>query len=73
MKRARAAKGNAMKVEITVRTDKVGSNMERIIKIDDDEWNDMDDQERDEHALGIVLQNMIEWGYEEVPDERADV
>ena len=53
-----------MKVKVYVSTRYVGSKSEDIIEIDDEEWADMSDREKDE-VMQEAMFDLIEWGYEE--------
>ncbi len=59
-----------MKFKITVSTDKVGSQVEKIVEIDDEELaNYEDDSEREgfiEEYCQEEVNNMINWGYHKV-------
>lgn len=58
-----------MKVKVWVMTDKIRSEMERVIEIDDEDIEDYEEDDIAAHVDGVafdeVLQ-MIEWGWEEV-------
>jgi hypothetical protein len=47
-----------MKIRVGVRTNKVGSEVEGTIEIEKEEWQDMNEMERD----GFVLQHLFEMG-----------
>lgn len=54
-----------IEIEISVRTDKVGSRSSETITIPREEWDKMNDHERDEYILEILLtSDLIEWNYE---------
>lgn len=53
-----------MKVRLWVMTDRVGSKVEREIGVDDEDWEDMDDLEKDRMMFDTLTNSsMIEWGY----------
>lgn len=54
-----------IEIKITVRTDRVGSEDERVVEFDREEWQDMDEMERKEACLEIMIE-MVQWDYEEV-------
>lgn len=62
-----------MKLRVWVSTDKVGSKCSRVITVPefDEDLEELDVHERREvfskYALEAVW-NMVEWGYEEVPE-----
>lgn len=55
-----------MKIRVWVRTNRVGSKCERVVDIDDAEWAEMSEQEREDYAKQI-MGDMMEWNYEELP------
>lgn len=52
-----------IKVKVSIRTDKVGSECVDTIEFDPDEWEGMSDDER-EHACQEVAFNYLDWGWE---------
>ena len=56
------------KVEVTVSTDKIGSEVQKVFDIDNEDWKDMQSWEKDEMMLGLLLEHgMINWDYMVVP------
>lgn len=54
-----------MKIKIYARTDRVGSQVERIIDVDDDYWNEMDNRAREDYMLEEFWNlQLVEWGYD---------
>lgn len=51
-----------MKIKVWVCTNKVGSKSVREIEINDDEWNEMEESEKDDICME-TMNEMIEWGY----------
>ena len=56
---------DTVKIRCYIHTNKVGSECTDIVEIDREEWEDMDEGERDEYLQECAFQ-MMEWGYEEV-------
>ncbi|HBF1879700.1 TPA: hypothetical protein KNT26_002971 [Clostridioides difficile] len=60
-----------MKINVCVKTNKVGSECEYELEIDDD-LEDMSDEEREEYinkiALDYALESLIDWNWYEVED-----
>ena len=53
-------------ITLWVCTNKIGSKMERTIKIDKKEWEEMGKVERGEYVWDSIQNlNMIEWGWSE--------
>lgn len=59
-----------MKVKISVSTDKIGSGVDKIIDIDDEDFEDMDETEIERHIEEVVWEhatmNMIFVGWEKL-------
>ena len=54
------------KIKLYARTDMVGSKVETIVEVDEDDWASMDDREKKEFMLDELFdRGMVEWGYEE--------
>lgn len=56
-----------MKIKITASTPKVGSEHSKTVKVDDSEWNELSEQERDEY-MQEQLWDIVTWRYDEVKD-----
>ena len=55
-----------IEITISVRTNKVGSKSQQTITIPREEWDEMNDHEREQYMLEILLtSDLIEWDYEE--------
>lgn len=52
-----------MKVKVYVSTGYVGSKKEDVVEIDDEEWTDMSENERNDYFLEVMFE-MINWGWE---------
>ena len=53
-----------MDIEIWVMTDKVGSKAKQIIKFEDEDWQNMTDQEKDQVIWEEITNGgMIDFGY----------
>ncbi|HGM3507339.1 TPA: hypothetical protein ACKOR7_001915 [Clostridioides difficile] len=61
-----------MKINVYVKTNRVGSGCELELEIDDDDLKDMSDEEReyyiDEIAWDYAFENLIDWDWYEVED-----
>jgi len=58
-----------MKIRMYVRTNKVGSDVEDVFEIDDEELEGMDEKEREDYISEIVSDwkdNYMDWGWEEI-------
>lgn len=56
-----------IKIRLYARTDRVGSQTERIVEVDKEEWEGMDGQERDKYMLDEFWnRSLVEWGYTDV-------
>lgn len=59
-----------MKINICVKTNKVGSECEYELEIDDDDLEDMSEEEREEYinkiALDYALESLIDWNWYEI-------
>ncbi|EGT3945307.1 TPA: hypothetical protein KOR49_002200 [Clostridioides difficile] len=59
-----------MKINICVKTNKVGSECEYELEIDDDDLKDMSEEEREEYinkiALDYALESLIDWNWYEI-------
>ncbi|HCQ5967524.1 TPA: hypothetical protein OLZ70_001388 [Clostridioides difficile] len=59
-----------MKINVHVKTNKVSSDCELEIEIDDDDLKDMSDEEREDYidkiAWDYVFENFIDWNWYEV-------
>lgn len=58
-----------MKLTFHLETNKLGSRSETTIEVDEEEWAELDDSERNKYALDIFLDEALfrlgEWGWEE--------
>lgn len=55
-----------MDVSVWVCTDRIGSKMMRKMKVGEEEWAEMTDEEKDESVFEFITNSMmIEWGYNE--------
>lgn len=45
-----------MNIKIGIKTDKVGSEAEEVIEVDDEEWESMNEFERDEYILTWIFE-----------------
>jgi hypothetical protein len=54
-----------VQIEISVRTNKVGSESKQIIQFDKEDWDDMGGDERQELMLEELF-NMIDWDWNPV-------
>jgi hypothetical protein len=58
-----------MRIKVYVRTDRVGSRVEREIEVPDDDLYGLEDHERagvlEEHAKDVMF-DMFEWGWDEI-------
>ncbi len=52
-----------IKVKVTIQTDMVGSKCTDILEIDQSEWDEMTDRQKDEYCKESAFQ-MMEWGYD---------
>lgn len=59
---------DTVKIEITIRTDKVGSEVTRIVEFDREDWDEMDGWVKDKVLLEDEVNPMIEWSWKEVDD-----
>ncbi|HIE0298016.1 TPA: DUF7167 family protein [Clostridioides difficile] len=61
-----------MKINVCVKTNKVGSDCELELEIDDDDLKDMSDEEREDYidkiAWEYVFESLIDWNWYEVKD-----
>ncbi|HDG7527535.1 TPA: hypothetical protein PFR81_002032 [Clostridioides difficile] len=61
-----------MKINACVKTNKVGSDCEYEIEIDNDDLEDMSNEEREDYINKIVLdyalESLIDWDWYEVED-----
>lgn len=57
-----------MKVKVWLKTNLVNSERYKIIEIDDEEWNDMFDAEREDVCREVMFE-MIDWGFEELKND----
>ncbi|HEL2860444.1 TPA: hypothetical protein UL242_002553 [Clostridioides difficile] len=59
-----------MKINICVKTNKVGSECEYELEIDNDDLEDMSEEERKEYinkiALDYALESLINWNWYEI-------
>ncbi|HBG8471502.1 TPA: hypothetical protein KRH38_003864 [Clostridioides difficile] len=59
-----------MKINICVKTNKVGSGCEYELEIDNDDLEDMSEEEREEYinkiALDYALESLINWNWYEI-------
>ncbi|CCL32396.1 TPA: hypothetical protein KOB88_001822 [Clostridioides difficile] len=59
-----------MKINICVKTNKVGSECEYELEIDNDDLEDMSEEEREEYinkiALDYALESLIDWNWYEI-------
>lgn len=59
-----------MKLKFYMETNKVGSRSETVIEVDDEEWSDLSEAERDDYAKemfwDMALARLGDWGYFEV-------
>lgn len=59
-----------MKINIYVKTNKIGSECEYELEIDDDDLKDMSEEEREEYinkiALDYALESLIDWNWYEI-------
>ncbi|EGT3641021.1 TPA: DUF7167 family protein [Clostridioides difficile] len=59
-----------MKINICVNTNKVGSECEYELEIDNDDLEDMSEEEREEYinkiALDYALESLINWNWYEI-------
>jgi len=56
---------DTVKVRVSARTNKVGSECVDEVEFDRAVWESMSDEEKDEECMSIAF-NSIEWGWEEV-------
>ena len=56
-----------MKIRITARTNKIRSEVEDVIDIDDEDG--LSSEEISEIAREVMMQGMIEWNWEQVSDD----
>lgn len=56
---------NMIRVKITIRTNKVGSESKTEMEFDAADWNSMTNSEREEVCREAAFE-MIEWNFEEV-------
>jgi hypothetical protein len=55
-----------MKIRVGVRTNKVGSEVEDTIEVDDYEWQNMDEKEKSEFVLQHLFEmDMVDYYYDE--------
>lgn len=60
---------NTVKIEIGVRTDKLGSKVTEIIQYDKEDWEEMDCAERNQSLFDdMIALEMIEWDWREIDD-----
>jgi len=57
-----------VKVRLFVRTDKVGSECYDTLEFEKEEWDSMDDKER-QKLLFEMIWDMAEWGWEEEDED----
>lgn len=61
-----------MKINVHVKTNKIGSDCKLEFEIDDDDLKDMSDEEREDYidkiAWDYVFENFIDWNWYEVED-----
>ncbi|HBG7056104.1 TPA: hypothetical protein KQ981_003004 [Clostridioides difficile] len=61
-----------MKINVHVKTNKIGSDCELEFEIDDDDLKDISDEEREDYidkiAWDYVFENFIDWNWYEVED-----
>ncbi|ENY8552387.1 TPA: hypothetical protein KNP26_003092 [Clostridioides difficile] len=61
-----------MKINVYVKTNRVGSSCELELEIDDDDLKDMSDKEREDYidkiAWDYAFENLIDWDWYEVED-----
>lgn len=56
-----------IRIELTVRTDRLGSQTDTVIPFDREDWEAMSPLEQDKAILEELLTSgLIEWNYEEV-------
>lgn len=63
---SQAQERNSMRIKVWAKTNIVGSKSCHEFDIDEEEWNNMSDDERDDFCQE-KLWNLIDWGYEEAP------
>ncbi|VVE34002.1 DUF7167 family protein [Pandoraea commovens] len=52
-----------MKIEVWIRTNKIGSNCDASFEIDDAEWESMTEEEREDMCKDAAF-SYLEWGWE---------
>ncbi|HHY0047884.1 TPA: DUF7167 family protein [Clostridioides difficile] len=61
-----------MKINVHVKTNKVGSDCELELEIDDDDLKNMSDEDREDYidkiAWDYAFENLIDWNWYEVED-----
>jgi len=56
-----------MKVKLYAQTRYVGSKDSIVIDVDDDDWNNLNDNEKNQYMQDeYESSNLVEWGWEEV-------
>jgi hypothetical protein len=56
-----------MKVELWACTKYVGSKAKKVIEVDDEEWNELTDDEKEQYMQDEYENSMlVEWGWDEV-------
>lgn len=61
---------DTIRIVVHVQTNLIKSRTEATIEIPRDEWEDMDDDERDDYLKDEMF-NMIEWGYYEEDENQC--
>lgn len=57
------------KFRVSVRTDRVGSKVEGVVELDDEELENLDDVQKDRLIFDIVADmGLFEWDYEEIEE-----
>ena len=51
-----------MNVRVWIQTDRVGSKVEEIVEVDDEEWTSMSEDEREEFCRNVAF-NKMDWGW----------
>lgn len=59
---------DSIRIEITVRIGLAGASRAVTIEVDREDWEDMDEQERDQFCLEHIMTNIVEWSYKEMPE-----
>lgn len=55
---------DAVKIRVTIRTNKVGSECVDVLEFDREEWESMTAKERDVDCFEVAM-NMVEWDWDE--------